>query len=849
GDADGFLNAALDWFQYRGKPIKGNERGRALAKLIRQKRTLVVLDGLEPLQYPAHSPGKEGSLRVTGLEGQQKDHSIAELIKALADQMHGLVVITTRIPIPELKTRTEPAVVRRALNQLSTDAGVTLLRLLKVKADEQDLRETVELLKEHALSLNLLATYSTKRLRGLLPVRKEIQDLIVDENLGNHSYVMMRRYEILLEDRARETRGGPEASLAGRELALLYIIGLFDRPAEPDALAALKREPIAGLTDTFESWEGGRWDYTVAALRDLKLLLPEGAPGEIDAHPLVREYFGRRLRITRPEAFRAANLRLYEHYKLKDIPATYHDPVRYGLLALAGARGPDSFNRWLEALLQGAFPEDRKFLLPPVLRSITPHELRETISQLDDASFQAALKAALPDNVKAMDPLFAAISHGCAAVEHDAAFYEIYWPRWAHGNEGYAIRRFGAFGAGLSAIANFFEAPFSTPAEGLAESDRALLLGEAAFFLRALGRLTEAIVPLETGLVRRIASEDWHNAAINAANLSQVRLSIGNIGGAIAAATESVRYADAMDQMIQDQPFERLVNRCTLADALLQSGQLDEAYQRHLEAEAMQIEWRPSEPRLYSVHGYHYRELLLLQGKFEEVLERADYAIEIDRTGAILSQGLDRLSKGQGALMAGRSAQAAQEIEEAVALLESAGSMHQMPRAYLARAILHRQSGAFDLASADLDAIDDIAERSALTLVRIESALERARLQLARDGSAGCVAAASLVAKAKSLIETTRSRDHDGAERIYLRPAPDIALLEARMAVLSGKTADAPKPLAAAKHWIDKGWKIHERDHAELSAAISNGGFASARPSPKPVDANVMTTLWRKLFG
>jgi hypothetical protein len=388
GDADGFLNAALEWFGYRGKEVKGAERGRALAKVIREKRTLLVLDGLEPLQYPAHSQGKEGSLRVTGLEGQQKDNSVAELIKALADQMHGLVIVTTRIPIPELKTRTEPAVVRRELNQLSVDHGVTLLRTLGVKAGEEDFREVVELLGGHALSLNLLATYANTVINHLLPSTEEIRRLLLDPALGSQSYAMMRRYEILLEDRAKEQAlgKGEEAQSADRQLALMYLVGLFDRPVEKEVIDVLQEQPIAGLTDAFDDLSPAKWKFAVDALRRIKLLLPEGAPGEIDAHPLIREYFGRRLRETRPEAFQAANARLYEHYKLKDIPQAYRDPLRYGLVALAAARGKD-FQQWLGALMAGQLPEETQNELPPVLRGIAPEQLRAALDGLDNAGF------------------------------------------------------------------------------------------------------------------------------------------------------------------------------------------------------------------------------------------------------------------------------------------------------------------------------------------------------------------------------------------------------------------------------------------------------------------------------
>jgi len=142
GDADGFFTEALAKFGYKGEPItSATRRGETLAGLINAKKTLLVLDGLEPLQYPANSPG---------LEGKLKDDGLAALFKRLALQMNGMAIVTTRIPIPDLKGTTAPAVEKRELNQLKTQHGVTLLKMLGVKAGDKDLAETVDLLRTRA---------------------------------------------------------------------------------------------------------------------------------------------------------------------------------------------------------------------------------------------------------------------------------------------------------------------------------------------------------------------------------------------------------------------------------------------------------------------------------------------------------------------------------------------------------------------------------------------------------------------------------------------------------------------------------------------------------------------------
>ncbi|HEX9730602.1 MAG TPA: ATP-binding protein [Thermoanaerobaculia bacterium] len=64
---DAFVEFALGWLGYDGEPIKSAwEKGVELARLVRGARTLLVLDGLEPLQHP---PGSQ--------EGRVKDPAVA----------------------------------------------------------------------------------------------------------------------------------------------------------------------------------------------------------------------------------------------------------------------------------------------------------------------------------------------------------------------------------------------------------------------------------------------------------------------------------------------------------------------------------------------------------------------------------------------------------------------------------------------------------------------------------------------------------------------------------------------------------------------------------------------------
>src|SRR5271157_5720097 len=120
--ADEFLDAALTWFGDSDPRLgTGWEKGERLAKLVAHRRTLLVLDGLEPLQNP---PGPQ--------EGRLREPSLQALLRELAAFNTGLCVVTTRTPVADIADHERTSALRRDLEQLSSDAGAKLLRALGV---------------------------------------------------------------------------------------------------------------------------------------------------------------------------------------------------------------------------------------------------------------------------------------------------------------------------------------------------------------------------------------------------------------------------------------------------------------------------------------------------------------------------------------------------------------------------------------------------------------------------------------------------------------------------------------------------------------------------------------------
>ncbi|HKS39133.1 MAG TPA: hypothetical protein VJX74_00860, partial [Blastocatellia bacterium] len=297
--ADLFIDQALRWFGDTD-PMAGSpwDKGERLAGYIRETRTLLILDGLEPLQHP---PGT--------YEGRLKDAALQTLLVGLAAQQTGLCVISTRERVGDLVEFENGTVVRHDLDQLSPQAGAQLLRAQKVKGDDDELEQASTEYGGHALALTLLGSYLADVCAGDIRRRNEIENLEEDERHGRHAERVMQAYEKWLGE--------------GVELSVLRLLGLFDRPAEIASIMALRAAPtIPGLTEALQNLKEQKWQQALAKLRRIKLLANE--PDTLDAHPLVREHFKQQLKRERPDTWREANNRLYEHLAgtTKEFPDT-----------------------------------------------------------------------------------------------------------------------------------------------------------------------------------------------------------------------------------------------------------------------------------------------------------------------------------------------------------------------------------------------------------------------------------------------------------------------------------------------------------------------------------------------
>jgi len=316
--ADEFLDAALHWFG-DPDPRLGTawEKGERLAKLIAHRRTLLVLDGLEPLQNP---PGPQ--------EGRLREPSLQALLRELAAFNCGLCVITTRLPVADIGDHERTSALRRDLEQLSSDAGAKLLRALGVKGYEPELRSASDEFSGHCLALTLLGSYLTDAYNADIRSREEVSKrLPQDVRQGIHARKVMESYQTWFGE--------------GPELSVLRMLGLFDRPADEKALGALLKPPaIRGLTESLTDLSPSEWRTILGRLRRARLLAGEDPhnPGHLDTHPLVREYFGEQLRSQRTGAWKECNRRLYSHYRslAPQLPESFREMEPLFLAVICG---------------------------------------------------------------------------------------------------------------------------------------------------------------------------------------------------------------------------------------------------------------------------------------------------------------------------------------------------------------------------------------------------------------------------------------------------------------------------------------------------------------------------------
>jgi len=260
-----------------------------------------------------------------------------------------------------------------------------------------------------------------------------------------------------------------------------------------------------------------------------------------------------------------------------------------------------------------------------------------------------------------------------------------------------------------------------------------------------------------------VADSKWQGAAISYSNLSELEVTLGRLGEAVADARRSVEFADR-----GGNTFDSMDHRTVYADTLHQGGEQEEAVALFAEAVRMQAEWQPQFSLLYSLAGFRYADLLLAPAEraaWQAVLSGTEVqpattkaqgsqqdastaCAEAERRATqtlklvtpqnwLLDIALDLLSLARvrlyRALLSSdpraESVKLESEIPSALAKLRQANSLNYLPLALLAAALYYGTLGNQpDEARRYLAEAQQIAERGPMPLYLADVHLHRARL-------------------------------------------------------------------------------------------------------------------------
>lgn len=272
-----FLDEAMKYLELNSITNSSWEKGRIVGKALGKKNSLIVLDGLEPLQdYDTYSKGKI------------RDSGLLSMLISLTKSSLGKCIITSRLSLPELK-RFGNKYFEKSLEQISTSTGVKILKNNRIKGIERDLESAVVDFGNHALTISLLSNWLYYHgQKDISSIENFETQSTVQETTRNASIILRLFYNYYKADQ--------------KVLNVLISLGLFNKPIEKSILKlTLERDNI---------------DSELIELRRKGLIYEESRNNDelVDCHPIVREYFDSVLDSDFHDKKKIYNTKLYKYY-------------------------------------------------------------------------------------------------------------------------------------------------------------------------------------------------------------------------------------------------------------------------------------------------------------------------------------------------------------------------------------------------------------------------------------------------------------------------------------------------------------------------------------------------------
>jgi tetratricopeptide (TPR) repeat protein len=667
--ADEFLNWTLGKLNIPLATTSATAKAEAIAETMMRRRVLLLVDGVEPLQQ-----GLDARL------GELKDAGLRALLRRFAAtspaEAHGLVVLTSRLAVKDIARWQDSAAPVVNVEQLSDEAGAALLRDNGVWGTEKELKAAANDFGGHALALGLVASFLKETQTGDVRRRDHIRAYLADQEnpLHDHAKRVMESYE--------------KEWLAEQPLllAIMHTVGLFDRPATEGCLRALREKPaIDSLTDKLVDLSEIEWQRAVARLREGRLLAPadQSSSNTLDAHPLVREWFGEKLRTQQEHAWRLAHGRLYEYLRetVRDREAPALQEIAPLYQAIPHGCRAGRHREVLEEIYCNRLARRNR---NGSTRYYTFYELGASSTDLAAISWF-------------FDRPFEVPAAGLTAANR----------RWVLGASGLYLHSQGRFAEAQTALHLGLQIDEDRDQDQF--NTMASLLGNIAF---AVGNLKEAKENSQQRLQRARQSRSIREIVVALTLHGVVLMACGEFE-LVRKTLIEIKLLEA--KLFSEPKVQTLASGHSLANEILPELRL---IQRDFAG------------------AHRSASAGLRTSGLSSLRIRAAYQLQVGRSslGLALSEALNRNQGSIGAQIKRHAQAARKELDEAVERQRLSGRLDFVPSGYRGRSAFRRSLGDWDGAMRDIAEIEEIADVKPMPmkLHLCDMALERARLAFAR---------------------------------------------------------------------------------------------------------------------
>ena len=266
---DSFVDSLLSFLSEKNdfKMLSAHEKIEKIKKDISNKETLIILDGIEKLQFKE----KEQF-------GSFKDWEMTDLLKYILDSNYtGLCLITSRYPITDLTPWNKKSFISKKVEGLSIDEGKYLFKKIGIKGSKIRIEKVIRAQGSHAIRLLLIGKYLGNVYNGDINKCSDIKAICSYEEVGGKLSKLLSWYEIQLEESQR---------------IFLHIASFFQRAIYREDFIGVFR--YVGMKKGYNECLIDMSDFKfIALIKSLRhrCLIKIDRNNSIVIHPSIKEYF------------------------------------------------------------------------------------------------------------------------------------------------------------------------------------------------------------------------------------------------------------------------------------------------------------------------------------------------------------------------------------------------------------------------------------------------------------------------------------------------------------------------------------------------------------------------------